>query len=189
MSMEFPETFDPQTEEGDTLSRSRSASTLHRPSRPNSPPQSGDGHALTLTWKILEGDHEGRQILQWLSFCIRTSHAGHRTQDPQGHVHRDRHQRGGQGRGGFPAQALPHPREDRERQNGRYEDRNKISRVSCRLRRRPTAAAPVNQPHRRSPATAVLLPYRKPAKPATAPRDARTPRPGPAGKAPWHAKR
>ena len=31
-------------------------------------PQSGDGHMLTLIWKILDGDHEGRQIFQRLCY-------------------------------------------------------------------------------------------------------------------------
>ena len=34
-------------------------------------PRSGDGHMLTLTWRISEGDYEGRQI--WESLCFQHS--------------------------------------------------------------------------------------------------------------------
>jgi hypothetical protein len=32
------------------------------------PPKSGDGYQLTLIWKILEGEHEGRQVWQNIQY-------------------------------------------------------------------------------------------------------------------------
>ena len=69
MSMEFPETFDPSSEEGDTFKPVPPSEYLAQVVAAEiRQPQSGDGHALSLIWQILEGEHEGRQIFQWLSF-------------------------------------------------------------------------------------------------------------------------
>lgn len=40
-------------------------------------PRSGDGQMLTLTWKIADGDYEGRQI--WQSLCFQ--HSNEQAQD------------------------------------------------------------------------------------------------------------
>jgi hypothetical protein len=42
-----------------------------------SQPKTGDGHMLSLTWKISDGDHEGRQI--WQRLCYQ--HSNPTTQD------------------------------------------------------------------------------------------------------------
>ena len=62
MSTEFPEIFDPETQEGNSwdplpvgeyVAQIVEASVLQ--------PKSGDGYYLALTWKIAEGEFEGRQ--------------------------------------------------------------------------------------------------------------------------------
>jgi hypothetical protein len=40
-------------------------------------PKSGDGHMLALTWKICEGEYEGRQV--WETLCYQ--HSNPQTQD------------------------------------------------------------------------------------------------------------
>ena len=67
MSTEFPEIFDPETQEGNSplpvgeyVAQIVEASVLQ--------PKSGDGHYLALTWKIAKGEFEGRQVWQRITY-------------------------------------------------------------------------------------------------------------------------
>jgi hypothetical protein len=70
MSLEFPEPFRPEDEEGNTgwenvPAGEYVAQVIEAQVRP---PRTNDGYGLNLVWKILEGDCEGRQIWQWITF-------------------------------------------------------------------------------------------------------------------------
>jgi hypothetical protein len=61
----LPETFDPQVEEGthfDVLPVGTYVAQVIDASV--SQPKSGDGHQVSLTWQITEGEHEGRYVWQ-----------------------------------------------------------------------------------------------------------------------------
>src|SRR5262245_34102741 len=69
MSTQFPEAFDPTTQEGNSwdvlpvgeyVAQVVEASILQ--------PNSGDGYYLALTWKIIEGDYECRQVWQRITY-------------------------------------------------------------------------------------------------------------------------
>jgi hypothetical protein len=63
MSMEFPEAFDPQTEEGNSWDVLPVGEYVAQSNEAKiAPPKSGNGYALTLVWKITEGQYEGRQV-------------------------------------------------------------------------------------------------------------------------------
>ena len=69
MSTQFPETFDPTTQEGnswDVLPVREYVAQVVEASIQQ--PNSGDGYYLALTWKIIEGDYEGRQV--WHRYYI-----------------------------------------------------------------------------------------------------------------------
>ena len=70
MSTEFPEIFDPETQEGNSwdplpvgeyVAQIVEASVLQ--------PQSGDGYYLAVTWKIAGGEFEGRLVWQRIIFA------------------------------------------------------------------------------------------------------------------------
>src|SRR4029077_13651221 len=70
MYTQFPETFDPETQEGNSwdplpvgeyVAQIVEASVLQ--------PKSGDGFYLALTWKIIEGELEGRQFWHRITFA------------------------------------------------------------------------------------------------------------------------
>jgi Protein of unknown function (DUF669) len=70
MPTEFPEIFDPETQEGNSwdplpvgeyVAQIVEASVLQ--------PKSGDGCYLALTWKIAEGEFEGRQVWHRITFA------------------------------------------------------------------------------------------------------------------------
>jgi hypothetical protein len=67
MSMHFPEPYNPENTggfellpPGEYIAQAIEATIA--------PPKSGDGFGLTLVWKILEGEYEGRQVWQNISF-------------------------------------------------------------------------------------------------------------------------
>ena len=65
MTTQFPETFDPETQEGNSwelLPADEYVAQVVEASVQQ--PNSGDGFYLTLTWKIVEGAFEGRQVWQ-----------------------------------------------------------------------------------------------------------------------------
>src|SRR6516165_6492361 len=69
MSTQFPETFDPATQEGnawDVLPVGEYVAQIVEASIQQ--PNSGDGYHLALTWKIIKGDYEGRQVWQRITY-------------------------------------------------------------------------------------------------------------------------
>ena len=69
MTTQFPEIFDPATQEGnswDLLPVGEYVAQIVEASIQQ--PKSGDGYYLALTWKIIEGDFEGRQVWQRITY-------------------------------------------------------------------------------------------------------------------------
>ena len=69
MSTQFPETFDPATQKGnvwDVLPLSEYVAQAVEAIIQQ--PKSGDGYYLGLTWKVIEGDYEGRQVWQRITY-------------------------------------------------------------------------------------------------------------------------
>jgi hypothetical protein len=72
MSDEF--LFDPESQEGSHFDLIPAGSYVAEIIETEiAQPRSGDGHMLKLTWKIREGDYEGRQL--WQTLCYRHSNA------------------------------------------------------------------------------------------------------------------
>ena len=70
MSTQFPETFDPETQEGNSwelLPVNEYVAQIVEASVQQ--PKSGDGCYLALTWKIIEGELEDRQLWQRITFA------------------------------------------------------------------------------------------------------------------------
>ena len=91
MTTQFPETFDPETQEGnswDVLPVGEYVAQIVEASIQQ--PKSGDGYYLALTWKIVEGEFEGRQVWQRITFAaFQRTGANDRPQDLEGSVRRD----------------------------------------------------------------------------------------------------
>jgi hypothetical protein len=69
MTTQFPETFDPETQEGnfwELLPVGEYVAQIVEASVQQ--PKSGDGCYLALTWKIIEGELEDRQLWQRITF-------------------------------------------------------------------------------------------------------------------------
>jgi hypothetical protein len=67
LSTQFPEPYDPENTggfeplpPGEYIAQAIEATIA--------PPKTGNGLGLTLVWKVLEGEHEGRQVWQNISF-------------------------------------------------------------------------------------------------------------------------
>src|SRR5215831_96497 len=174
MTTQFPETFDPTTQEGnswDVLPASEYVAQAVEASIQK--PHSGDGYYLALTWKIIEGDYEGRQVWQRITYlhsseqaqtigrktlkdlCIATNVA-EQVDDAEVFLFKPVRIRLGI---------------ERDKQ-GVYPDKNRISRIL--------------------PLEAKSEEPEQPAKPVAATKvasAAKTSKPAPAGPAPWHAKR
>ena len=90
MPTEFPEIFDPETQEGNSwdplpvgeyVAQIVEASVLQ--------PKSGDGYYLALTWKIAEGEFEGRELWDRITLpAFQRTGTNDRPQDPEGSVRR-----------------------------------------------------------------------------------------------------
>ena len=109
MSTQFPETFDPETQEGNSwelLPVNEYVAQIVEASVQQ--PKSGDGCYLALTWKIIEGELEDRQLWQRITFVHSSGQAQRRA----------RRQRAGGRCRGFSFQAGAHQGRDRERQTG-----------------------------------------------------------------------
>ena len=173
MSTQFPQTFDPTTQEGnswDVLPVGEYVAQVVEASIQQ--PNSGDGYHLALTWKIIEGDYEGRKVWQRITYlhsseqaqtigrktlkdlCVATSVA-EQVDDAEVFLFKPVRIRLGI---------------ERDKQ-GVYPDKNRISRIL--------------------PLEAKSEEPEQPAKPVAATNvasAAKTPKPAPAGSAPWHAK-
>jgi hypothetical protein len=174
MPTQFPETFDPTTQEGnswDVLPVGVYVAQIVEASIQR--PQSGDGYYVALTWKIIEGDYEGRQVWQRITYlhsseqaqtigrktlkdlCVATDVA-EQVDDAEVFLFKPVRIRLGI---------------ERDKQ-GVYPDKNRISRIL--------------------PLEAKSEEPEQPAKPVAATNvapAAKTPKPAPAGSAPWHKKR
>jgi hypothetical protein len=174
MTTQFPETFDPTTQEGnswDLMPVGRYVAQIVEASIQQ--PKSGDGCYLVLTWKIVKGEFQGRQLWQWIAL----SHSNEQTQTIGRKTLKDlcvaldvnEHVNDAEVFLFKPASIRLGIERDKQ---GVYPDRNKISRIL--------------------PYEAQSEEPEQPAKPAAATNvasAAKTPKPAPAGPAPWHAKR
>jgi hypothetical protein len=171
MPTQFPETFDPETQEGNSWELLPVAEYVAQIVEASiQQPNSGDGYHLALTWKIIKGDYEGRQVRQRITYLHSSEQAqtiGRKTlkdlcialnvneqvDDAEIFLFK-------------PARIRVGIERDKQ---GVYQDKNRISRIL------PLEAKP-EQPAKPVAATKV----------ASA---AKTPKPAPAGSAPWHAQR
>jgi Protein of unknown function (DUF669) len=174
MTTQFPQTFDPTTQEGnswDVMPVGEYVAQIVEASIQE--PKSGDGCYLALTWKIVEGKFEGRQLWQRITFVHSSEQAqaiGRKTlkdlcvaldvneqvDDAEVFLFKPVRIRLGI---------------ERDKQ-GVYPDKNRISRIL--------------------PLEAKSEEPEQPAKPAAATKvasAAKAPKPAPAGPAPWHAQR
>jgi len=178
MSTQFPETFDPTTQEGnswDVLPVGEYVAQVVEASIQQ--PNSGDGYHLALTWKIIEGDYEGRQVWQRITYL----HSSEQAQTIGRKTLKDL----------WVATGVADEQVDnaevflfkpvrirlgieRDKQ-GVYADKNRISRI-LPLEAKSEEPEQPEEPAKPGAATKV----------ASA---AKTSKPAPAGPAPWHAKR
>jgi Protein of unknown function (DUF669) len=177
MSTQFPETFDPTTQEGNSWDvlpvREYVAQAVEASIQQ---PNSGDGYYLALTWKIIEGDYEGRQVWQRITYL----HSSEQAQTIGRKMLKDLCVATGVAEQVDDAEVfLFKPVRirlgiERDKQ-GVYPDKNRISRI---LPLEAKSEEP-EQPE-------------QPAKPVAATKVAsavKTPKPAPAGPASWHAQR
>jgi uncharacterized protein DUF669 len=170
----FPEAFDPTTQEGNSwevLPVGEYVAQVVEASVQQ--PNSGDGYHLALTWKIIEGDSEGRQVWQRITYL----HSSEQAQAIGRKMLKDLCVATGVAEQVDDAEVfLFKPVRirlgiERDKQ-GVYPDKNRISRIM------PLETKPVETEQPAKPAT--------PATKATAATGA--PR-NPSGAAPWHAQR
>ena len=173
MTTQFPETFDPTTQEGnswDVLPVGEYVAQIVEASIQQ--PNSGDGYYLAVTWKIIEGDSEGRQVWQRITYlhsseqaqtigrkmlkdlCVSTDVA-EQVDDAKVFLFK-------------PVRLRLGIEKDKQ---GVYPDKNRVSRIMP-LETKPAEPDP----------TKPAIPATKAAAATAAPR-------GPAGPAPWHAQR
>ena len=180
MSTQFPETFDPATQEGnawDVLPVGEYVAQIVEASIQQ--PNSGDGYHLALTWKIIKGDYEGRQVWQRITYL----HSSEQAQTIGRKTLKDLCDALGVNEQVKDAEVfLFKPVRirlgiERDKQ-GVYPDKNRISRI-LPLEAKSEEPEQPEQPE-------------QPAKPVAATKvasAAKTSKPAPAGPAPWHAKR
>jgi Protein of unknown function (DUF669) len=69
MSNFLPEDFEPDSQEGNSWSLVPDGEyTAEIVEAKVAQPKNGDGHYISLTWKLSDGDYEGRQIWQRVTF-------------------------------------------------------------------------------------------------------------------------
>ena len=177
MSTQFPETFDPATQEGnawDVLPVGEYVAQIVEASIQQ--PNSGDGYHLALTWKIIKGDYEGRQVWQRITYLHSSEQAqtiGRRTlKDLCDALGVNEQVKDAEVFLFKPARIRLGIERDKQ---GVYPDKNRISRI-LPLEAKSEEPEQPEQPAKPVAATKV----------ASA---AKTSKPAPAGPAPWHAKR
>ena len=178
MSTQFPETFDPTTQEGNSWDVLPPGEYVaHAVEASIQQPHSGDGYYLALTWKIIEGDYEGRQVWQRITYL----HSSEQAQTIGRKMLKDLCVATGVAEQVDDAEVfLFKPVRirlgiERDRQ-GLYPDKNRISRIL------PLEAKPA-EPEQPAQATAA-----KASSPAAATRAPKS-TVGPGAPAPWHAQR
>ena len=177
MSTQLPETFDPTTQEGnswDVLPVREYVAQVVEASIQQ--PNSGDGYYLALTWKIIEGDYEGRQVWQRITYLHSSEQAqtiGRRTlKDLCDALGVNEQVKDAEVFLFKPARIRLGIEKDKQ---GVYADKNRISRI-LPLEAKSEEPEQPEEPAKPGAATKV----------ASA---AKTSKPAPAGPAPWHAKR
>jgi hypothetical protein len=177
MPTQFPETFDPETQEGNSwelLPVGEYVAQIVEASIQQ--PNSGDGYHLALTWKIIKGDYEGRQVWQRITYL----HSSEQAQTIGRKMLKDLCVATGVAEQVDDAEVfLFKPVRiwlgiERDKQ-GFYPDKNRVSRI-LPLEAKSEELEQPEQPAKPVAATKV----------ASA---AKTPKPAPAGPAPWHAQR
>jgi Protein of unknown function (DUF669) len=174
MSTQFPETFDPETQEGnswDVLPLGEYVAQIVEASIQQ--PKTSDGYYLALTWKVIEGEFEGRQVWQRITYL----HSSEQAQSIGRKTLKDL----------CVAADVAEQIDDAEvflfkpvrirlgietDKQGVYPDKNKVSRI-LPLDTKPGETGQPGKP---------AIPATKAAAATAAPR-------GPAGPAPWHAQR
>ena len=171
MNTQFPETFDPETQEGNSwelLPVGEYVAQIVEASVQQ--PKSGDGCYLALTWKIIEGELEDRQLWQRITFVHSSGQAqriGRKTLKDLCVALDVNEQVGDAGVFLFkPARIRVGIEKDKQEL---YPDKNKVSRIL------PLDAKP-GQPANGGSASTVATGVPKPAV-------------GPGAPAPWHAQR
>ncbi len=170
MTTQFPETFDPETQEGNSWELLPADEYVAQVVEASiQPPKSGDGCYLALTWKIVEGEFQDRQLWQRITFVHSSEQAqtiGRKTLKDLCVALDVNEQVGDAGVFLFkPARIRVGIEKDKQ---GLYPDKNRISRV---LPLEPKPAEP-GQPANGSPPAAAT----------------RAPRPAVSHR-PWHAQR
>ena len=178
MSTQFPETFDPETQEGNSwelLPVNEYVAQIVEASVQQ--PKSGDGCYLALTWKIIVGELEDRQLWQRITFVHSSEQAqtiGRKTLKDLCVALDVNEQVGDAGVFLFkPARIRVGIEKDKQ---GLYPDKNRISRIL------PLEAKPA-EPEQPAQATAA-----KASSPVAATRAPKSTA-GPGAPAPWHAQR
>jgi len=178
MNTQLPEDFDPESQEGNSwglLPEDEYAAEIVEAAVAQ--PKSGDGYHIALTWKISQGEYEGRQIWQRITFL----HSSEQAQTIGRKTLKDL----------CTALGVTEHIEDVEiflyksariwlgvekDKSGQYDDKNKVKRIL------PLAAPDQPSPPTQSaPSPAKVAAKPAAAKPTTKPATAR-----PAGAAPWH---
>ena len=178
MSTQFPETFDPETQEGNSWELVPAAEYVAQVVEASiQPPKSGDGFYLALTWKIVEGEFEGRQVWDRITVAHSNEQAqtiGRKTLKDLC-VALDVNEQVNDAKVFLfkPARIRVGIEKDKQ---GLYPDKNRISRIL------PLEAQPA-APEQPAQATAA-----KASSPAAATRAAKS-TVGPGAPAPWHAQR
>ena len=177
MPTQFPETFDPETQEGNSWELLPVAEYVAQVVEASiQQPNSGDGYHLALTWKIIEGDYEGRQVWQRITYLHSSEQAqtiGRRTlKDLCDALGVNEQVKDAEVFLFKPARIRLGIEKDKQ---GVYADKNRISRI-LPLEAKSEEPGQPEQPAKPVAATKV----------ASA---AKTSKPAPAGPAPWHAKR
>jgi hypothetical protein len=173
MSTQLPETFDPENQEGnswDLVPIGEYAAAIVEIAVAQ--PKSGDGYYVAVTWKIDEGEYEGRQIWQRITYihsseqaqtigrkqlkdlCNATGLNGEHVEDVEVFLFKR-------------AKIKVGVERDKE---GIYDDKNKVTRIRPLDETSPAAAKPPPQ---------AAAPPPQAAKPQS--------KAGPKSSAPWHA--
>jgi Protein of unknown function (DUF669) len=185
MSTQLPENFDPESQDGNSwellpvgeyVAQIVEASVMQ--------PKNLDGYYVALTWKISEGEYEGRQVWQRITYIHSSEQAqtiGRKTlKDLCTALGVNEHVEDVELFLFKPAKIKVGIEKD---QNGQYDDKNVVKRIMPLETPDDTPAQPTSTkpgPKSSTPAVKPAATNPQPAKPAAA-------RPAPAGQAPWHA--
>ena len=183
MPTEFPEIFDPKTQEGNSWTPLPVGEYVAQIVEANVlQPKSGDGSYLALVWKISKGDFEGRLVFHQIIFAHSNEQAqtiGRKTlkdlcvaldvneQVNDAEVFRFK-----------PARIRLGIEKDKQ---GLYPDKNKVSRILPLEPKPPDPGQPVDQPLDPKPVKGGSASTAAPGVPK--------PAVGPGAPAPWHSQR